>query len=228
MTISNREQCVNVNELIDSVKILVICPICSESKKLEFPKSICESTDNLTTISIPKGLICNHPFQAFVDKNYKIRGYQKVDYEFKPVSQKPSVGHLKEKVKADEELFENLIAEGNYVEYLPKNTKSKKNQTKNSITESKPIGKPEDIVSSIKKTERQSKLLNHKEKKVSQEDPKPSERTEQKSKDKPLREIYEEFWEFIDDDNEVFQKYILLDDRRNKKVSDNLLSVLEI
>ncbi|MFX1452620.1 MAG: hypothetical protein ACFFCM_17415, partial [Promethearchaeota archaeon] len=37
---------------------------------------------HLTTISIPSGSVCDHGFQAFVDKNYKVRGYQIVDFEF--------------------------------------------------------------------------------------------------------------------------------------------------
>ena len=36
---------------------------------------------HLTTVSIPFGLVCNHSFNAFFDKNFKVRGYQKVDYE---------------------------------------------------------------------------------------------------------------------------------------------------
>ncbi|MFX0073522.1 MAG: hypothetical protein ACFFAO_20795, partial [Candidatus Hermodarchaeota archaeon] len=31
--------------------------------------------------SVPKGLICNHNFQAFIDKNFIVRGYQKIDFE---------------------------------------------------------------------------------------------------------------------------------------------------
>lgn len=33
-------------------------------------------------MSIRAGMICAHPFQAFLDNESKIRGYQKVDYEF--------------------------------------------------------------------------------------------------------------------------------------------------
>ncbi|MEJ2277681.1 MAG: hypothetical protein P8Y70_08025 [Candidatus Lokiarchaeota archaeon] len=30
---------------------------------------------------LPSGLVCEHSFQTFVDKNFLIRGYQKVDFE---------------------------------------------------------------------------------------------------------------------------------------------------
>jgi hypothetical protein len=223
MTISNGQQCVNVNDLIDSVKILVICPICSESKKLEFPKSICESTDNLTTISIPKGLICNHTFQAFVDKNFKIRGYQKVDYEFKRDSEKSSIAHPKRKLKSDKELFENLIAEGNYLEYNPKRRKEKKSQKNRGSPVNRIPEKPNSKTSSQVKNPPNSQQKDRKSK-TQKLDSENSQKTGDISREKTLKEIYEEFWEFIDNDNEVFQKFIVLDERRNRDLFDNLLS----
>jgi len=39
----------------------------------------------LTTVSIPFGLICNHSFNAFIDKKFKVRGYQKVDFEISKI-----------------------------------------------------------------------------------------------------------------------------------------------
>ena len=65
------------NEEADSqnVKILkFVCPDCKAEKKLKISKSIISQTKNLTTISIQKNEICEHHFQAFVDKNFKIRG----------------------------------------------------------------------------------------------------------------------------------------------------------
>ncbi len=35
----------------------------------------------MTTVSIQKDEICEHHFQAFIDKDFRIRGYQKVDFE---------------------------------------------------------------------------------------------------------------------------------------------------
>ena len=57
-----------------------ICPICKSKKDLKIPFSIIIKTHELTTISIPKCLICEHHFQAFLDKNFVIRGYQRVDF----------------------------------------------------------------------------------------------------------------------------------------------------
>lgn len=65
--------------------ITIICPKCQEKKKLSVPIKIINESKQLTTISIPVNLCCEHSFQAFVDKNFKIRGYQLVDFAFSGV-----------------------------------------------------------------------------------------------------------------------------------------------
>ena len=62
--------------------ILVICPTCKTKKELKIPTKILNQAKQLTTVSIPSGTVCEHSFQSFVDKNFKVRGYQKVDFEF--------------------------------------------------------------------------------------------------------------------------------------------------
>ncbi|MFX1376234.1 MAG: hypothetical protein ACFFA0_10500 [Promethearchaeota archaeon] len=62
--------------------ILIRCPSCKASQKLRIPVKIINQSKQLTTISIPSGLNCEHSFQAFVDKNFIVRGYQTVDFEF--------------------------------------------------------------------------------------------------------------------------------------------------
>ncbi|MHA1758676.1 MAG: hypothetical protein ACTSVV_18065 [Promethearchaeota archaeon] len=62
-------------------KILIQCPICKKKEKIEIPTQIVLKSKQLSTISIPKNFICEHCFQVFLDKNFKVRGYQKVDYE---------------------------------------------------------------------------------------------------------------------------------------------------
>ncbi|MFX1322775.1 MAG: hypothetical protein ACFFAQ_14150 [Promethearchaeota archaeon] len=61
--------------------ILIQCPLCKQKKILKIPIQIIDQNKQLTTISVPSGLVCKHSFQLFVDKNYKVRGYQKVDFE---------------------------------------------------------------------------------------------------------------------------------------------------
>ncbi|MFX1313020.1 MAG: hypothetical protein ACFFHD_10445, partial [Promethearchaeota archaeon] len=62
-------------------KIQVICPICKTADIIGIPEKHVKNNNRLITVSIQKGLICPHHFQVFLDKNFQIRGYQKVDLE---------------------------------------------------------------------------------------------------------------------------------------------------
>ncbi|MFX0134172.1 MAG: hypothetical protein ACFFDN_11060 [Candidatus Hodarchaeota archaeon] len=63
-------------------EIQVVCPTCKSKKALKIPTKIINQAKQLTTVSIPSGVVCEHGFQSFVDKNFSVRGYQKVDFEF--------------------------------------------------------------------------------------------------------------------------------------------------
>ena len=65
--------------------ILIVCPKCKERRNLKVPTKIINQSKQLTTVSIPEDLCCEHSFQAFIDKNFKVRGYQQVDFEFSSV-----------------------------------------------------------------------------------------------------------------------------------------------
>ena len=65
--------------------ILIVCPKCKTQRKLKVPTKIINQSKQLTTVSIPVQLCCEHSFQAFIDKNFKVRGYQQVDFEFSSV-----------------------------------------------------------------------------------------------------------------------------------------------
>ena len=158
-------------------KIQVICPICKTRDLVGIPRSQLNKNSQLTTISIQKGLICPHHFQFFMDNQFQIRGYQKVDLELNQENSK----NLRNGVKAfncseveKSELFEKRIYDGNKVKFIPVN---KETNNENKIT------KQEASPNNRKMT---------------------------------LKEIYEEFWELIDDKNSQFQKFIISDNRRNK------------
>ena len=63
-------------------KIKIICPECERQKYLKVPIKVIYQTSNVTTISVPSGIVCSHNFQVFVDKFFDIRGYQLADFEF--------------------------------------------------------------------------------------------------------------------------------------------------
>lgn len=131
-------------------KISISCPICKNKRIIEIPLSIIDKSKQLTTISIPKGKICEHHFQIFIDKDYKVRGFQKVDYEL-----------------CDQQNLTNLSP-------------------------------------NMSKTIQESPSIN----------------LESHQQEMSLREIYDEFWEYISEDNKVFEEFISEDTRRKKKLKD--------
>ncbi|MHA1340004.1 MAG: hypothetical protein ACTSRZ_07405 [Promethearchaeota archaeon] len=74
----------------DILKARVICPKCQKSEYIEISRELLKrSGKGLTTILIPKDLICEHSFQIFVDRNGAVRGYETPDYEltFSPMEE---------------------------------------------------------------------------------------------------------------------------------------------
>lgn len=179
---------VKSNISIDTSKVEFICPVCKSKKLLDIPKSVIAEAKQLTTMSIAKGLVCDHQFQAFVDKNCAVRGYQRVDFEFENAATRKNKPNPEKFKNSDKELFKNLILEGNYLEYRPKRTISDKNSQNNNYR-----------VNSQTKEENQNKHNNTKSNKMT------------------LQDIYNEFWEFIDENNEVFREFIIKDPRRKEK-----------
>jgi hypothetical protein len=176
MAITKTIRAVKTSDSNERVKILIVCPACNSRKELEFPKSAINQAKPLTTMSISSGLICEHQFQAFIDKDFKVRGYQKVDFEFENKNLEDQRLNSNSFKKEDEDLFKNLILKGNYLEYRSKESSLHEN--------------------------------NNAEKKEV--------KSEHKTRKMTLGEIYEEFWEFIDDDNQEFREFIEKDKRRKK------------
>ena len=170
--------------IIKKREVQIICPICKAEKQLNIPETIINPTKPLTTISIQKGLLCNHHFQAFIDKNFKVRGYQKIDFEIKAkeLKDKKLIEGKREPLKyPDKELFENLIMEGNYIEYSPKNLSSN------------------DLSASSRRNN--DSVIR---------------------KEMTLEQIYELFWDLIDDNNREFKELIIKDKKRRKTLKNAL------
>ncbi|MFX1386853.1 MAG: hypothetical protein ACFE9M_06525 [Promethearchaeota archaeon] len=165
---------VKKNTNLDKTKIGFICPVCKTRKFLDVPKSVIAEAKQLTTMSIARGLVCDHQFQAFVDKNFQVRGYQRVDFEIENLANLVNNSNLNASRQDDNDLFENLVLEGNYLEY-----------------------KPKEIQNHTETTLKNQKVDSHK-------------------KDMSLEDIYNEFWEFIDENNEKFSGFINKDLRRSQ------------
>ena len=150
--------------------IEVICPVCKSKEVIHIPKSVIKNAKQLTTVSVPRGKICQHHFQLFLDKNFSIRGYQKVDFQLNE-DNKHNKFDSNDHFVNSLDLFNSNGLNTNKPKSMPR---------KPDIFEDK---KCIDI-----KTKRKSKMT--------------------------LKEIYDEFWEFIDENNETFRKFILKDKRR--------------
>ena len=83
-------------------KVLLVCPECKTQKKLNIPLKIISQSEHITTVSIPTGLICKHHFQAFVDKDCHVRGYQLGDFEFSKIEYIESREFEGDKEEADD------------------------------------------------------------------------------------------------------------------------------
>jgi hypothetical protein len=152
--------------------IQVICPVCKSKDVIQIPKSVVNNATQLTTISVPKGKICHHHFQLFLDKNFAIRGYQKVHFQLRN-----DQGDKQDKFDSKNHFVNSLD--------LYNSNDLDKNKPK-TIPRKPDIYKDKNLVNLKVRIE--------------------SEMT--------LKEIYNEFWEFIDENNETFQKFILQDKRR--------------
>ncbi len=181
-------------------EVNIICPICRANKSIPVPISIINQAKGLATISIPKNAICKHHFQAFIDKNFRVRGYQKVDYEFSHITKerekKPSITpttqtHVapispkKNEIDETKNLFKKVKIKENSIEYYP-------NAPTKSAPSISPSKEPSKTLS--------KKITNRGDKKVQDQ--------------RSLKEIYEDFWDLIDEDNELFQEFIKNDKRR--------------
>jgi len=59
-------------------RIFIQCPKCQIKRVITVPRNLVAQSQCLTTVAMSFGLACNHSFNVFIDKNFKVRGYQKV------------------------------------------------------------------------------------------------------------------------------------------------------
>jgi hypothetical protein len=198
MATINENAIVQIDTLNEYSSINFSCPVCKVKKSLKLPKSVINEARQLTTVSIPRGLVCDHHFQAFVDKNFIVRGYQKVDFEIAYDLLKDNVN---ESPKGnDSDLFNELITEENYVEYNPNQIPENKD-LQNDVVKLMLV-REEIVIDPLKKDS------------ISIENVSNSKQNTKMS----LKEVYDEFWQYITDENPAFQELIKFDERRKKKL----------
>ena len=94
--------------------IVLRCPRCGTQKTIQVPSKVITQSGMVITIGIPVGLICDHSFQAYIDKFSAVRGYQVVDFLI------PKTEYLQSALPKDEQnetdsqftkspLFQNII-----------------------------------------------------------------------------------------------------------------------
>ncbi|MFW9829018.1 MAG: hypothetical protein ACFFEY_15680 [Candidatus Thorarchaeota archaeon] len=57
------------------------CPECETEKNLKIPVEIINQGHKITTLSVPKGMVCEHKFQVLFDKSFNVKRYQLLDYD---------------------------------------------------------------------------------------------------------------------------------------------------
>ncbi|MHA2394453.1 MAG: hypothetical protein ACXAEX_21145 [Promethearchaeota archaeon] len=62
--------------------LTIKCPECEIQKKLSIPVKILNQGHQITTISVPNGMVCEHKFQVFFDKSLTVKRYQVTDEKF--------------------------------------------------------------------------------------------------------------------------------------------------
>ncbi|MFX0073907.1 MAG: hypothetical protein ACFE96_00585 [Candidatus Hermodarchaeota archaeon] len=62
--------------------LTLTCPECETKKKLSIPIKFINQGHQISTISVPKGKVCEHKFQVFFDKSLTVNRYQVIDYNF--------------------------------------------------------------------------------------------------------------------------------------------------
>ncbi|MBN2154272.1 MAG: hypothetical protein JW839_22650 [Candidatus Lokiarchaeota archaeon] len=69
---------------METKRVTISCPICKKEVEVELPVLLVkEAPDGILKIHIPQERCCPlHSFMVFIDKNFKVRGYQHADLEF--------------------------------------------------------------------------------------------------------------------------------------------------
>ena len=64
------------------VDVNVRCPVCEKDGKIEVLEDVMKNvTKGLLVVTIAKGIVCEHSFNAYIDKNYDVRDSFMIDFQ---------------------------------------------------------------------------------------------------------------------------------------------------
>lgn len=66
------------NKITEEVRLQ--CPNCRAVGFRKIPSSLVDEVEGLASVLVPKSAICEHAFQVYLDRDFNVRGYQKVDH----------------------------------------------------------------------------------------------------------------------------------------------------
>lgn len=70
-------------------KVNIICPTCNRSKKIAAPVDIIKTKETgATSVYIPSGMVCEHEFYAYIDKNFAVRDYLVLEFSLQDEAKK--------------------------------------------------------------------------------------------------------------------------------------------
>nr|MDO8115348.1 hypothetical protein [Candidatus Sigynarchaeota archaeon] len=68
---------------VETKKINIVCPTCKKEVGIDIPSFlVSEAQDGILKIQIPQEKCCFHSFMIFIDKAFRVRGYQIAELEF--------------------------------------------------------------------------------------------------------------------------------------------------
>ncbi|MBD3188218.1 hypothetical protein GF325_15390 [Candidatus Bathyarchaeota archaeon] len=87
---------------VEVKELRVLCPLCKKEAKIEVPIFLVnEAQDGVLKVSIPRGACCDeHSFMVYIDKKFRVRGYQNADIEFR---NGPTISITKKAIDAKKE-----------------------------------------------------------------------------------------------------------------------------
>ncbi|MHA1602309.1 MAG: hypothetical protein ACTSVU_09185 [Promethearchaeota archaeon] len=85
-------------------QVLIICPVCHKQKRIPAPIDVIKNKETgATSVYIPSGMVCEHEFYAYIDKNLAVRDYLVLEYS------------LQDEAKKTEKIKNNILSkEKNY------------------------------------------------------------------------------------------------------------------